>query len=468
MSKEPVIHQKGFDWITLSLYLSLVLIGWLMQYAVIYDEANPFSFFDLSSSIGKTSIITIVSLLIFFLGYVVEWKFWHTFSYPIYGFFILLLILVLFFGSDIKGSQSWFNLYGFSIQPSEFAKFGTALAISSYISFYRELISKFNILLRAFVLILIPIFLILLQPDAGSALVFFSLIIVLYRTGISVYYLIVPAGLMLTFIFALIYGVELVSFFVILSAILFMALVYYQKRYLTIGTIVFILASIYLYFNQFSGVILSVSGIVFITLLLYYWFRNQQNSSLFILPVVIVLIFFSFLTNYVFDNVLKAHQQDRINVWLMPEKSDPRGALYNIIQSKMAIGSGGVKGKGYLQGTMTNLDYVPEQSTDFIFSTVGEEQGFIGSISIIILYLLLILRIIMIGERSNNRFILSYSYAVGGFFFIHFFVNIGMTMGLVPVIGIPLPFMSKGGSALMAFSLMLGVLLKLDVSRRIR
>lgn len=468
MSREPVIHRKGFDWITLAVYLSLVIIGWLMQYAVSYDPAAPYSFIDISTAMGKTSLITLVAFLLFFSGFVVEWKFWHTFSYPIYVFFLLLLVLVLIFGSSIKGSQSWFNFLGFSLQPSEFAKFGTALAVSSYISFYKQQIEKLNILLRGLLLIFIPLILILLQPDAGSALVFLSLIITFYRNGVSVYFLVIPLALLFTFIFALIYGVQLISFIVMLLALLFLSVVYYQKRYLILGVLLFLVLEIYLYSYNFAGVAMLLSALAFLGLSLYYWFRNQKNSSLFILPTVLILILFSFLTNYVFNNVLKPHQQDRINVWLRPEKSDPRGALYNIIQSKMAIGSGGIQGKGYLKGTMTNLDYVPEQSTDFIFSTVGEEQGFIGVASVIVLYLLLILRILMIGERSNNKFILSFAYALGGYFFIHFFINIGMTMGLVPVIGIPLPFMSKGGSALLAFSLMLGILLKLDVSRRIR
>ena len=468
MSREPVIHRKGLDWITLSIYISLVIIGWLMQYAVFYDESQPYSFMDLNTSMGKTSLITIVAFSLFFVGYVIEWKFWHTFSYPIYGFFIVLLILVLFVGADIKGSQSWFNFFGFSIQPSEFAKFGTALAVSSYIAFYKHQIVQFRVLIRGLLLILLPMFLIILQPDAGSALVFIALIFAFYRNGISIYYLVVPLGLILTFILALVLGVQLVSFFVLVIAIIFLALVYFQNRYLILGTVIYSGLTSYLYFNDFSGTVILVSALLFIVLTLYYWFRNQKNSSLFIFPTVVTLIFFSFITNYVFDNVLKPHQQDRINVWLRPEKSDPRGALYNIIQSKMAIGSGGLQGKGYLKGTMTNLDYVPEQSTDFIFSTVGEEQGFIGAVSIILLYILLILRILAVGERSNNKFILTFAYSVGGFLFLHFFINIGMTMGLVPVIGIPLPFMSKGGSSLMAFSLMLGVLLKLDVSRRIR
>jgi len=293
-------------------------------------------------------------------------------------------------------------------------------------------------------------------------------VLAFYRSGVSIAYILVPFIFLFTFIIALIYGVEELSFFTFVFAILFLAFLYYQNRYFIVSSLVFTAGLIYLFFNDFTGVAMILAVVTFFGMSLYYWFRHQKNSSLFIIPIVLTLILFGFLTNYVFDEILKPHQQDRINVWLMPEQSDPHGSLYNIIQSKMAIGSGGVQGKGYLRGTMTNLDYVPEQATDFIFSTVGEEQGFIGAVSIIVLFLLLIMRIIQIGERSNNKFILSYSYAIAGFFFVHFFVNIGMTMGLVPVIGIPLPFLSKGGSALMSFSLMLGVLLKLDVSRRIR
>jgi rod shape determining protein RodA len=468
MRGEPIIQRKGFDWITLGLYLSLVIIGWLMQFAVHYDAADPYAFLRFNSPMGKASIISLVALVFFFSGYVIEWKFWSTFAYPIYGITIVFLLAVLLFGSNIKGSQSWFNFFGFSLQPSEFTKFGAALAVAAYLSYYKQHIVEIRILSRGFLLVLLPVFLILLQPDAGSAMVFLSLIFVFYRGGISVYYLLVPAGLLLTFILSLIYGIELVSFLVLLVAMLFLAIVYYQNRYVMLGTSVVAIILGYLYYSGTSGLSVIVAALLFIALTLVYWFRNQKNSSLFIIPTVIVLILFGLLTNYVFEKVLQPHQQDRINVWLRPEKSDPRGALYNIIQSKMAIGSGGLEGKGFLKGTMTNLDYVPEQSTDFIFSTVGEEQGFIGALSIIVLYLLLMLRIILIGERSNNKFTLFYAYAIASFFFVHFFVNIGMTMGIVPVIGIPLPFLSKGGSALIAFSLMLGVLLKLDVSRRIR
>lgn len=468
MRGEPIIQRKGFDWITLGLYLSLVIIGWLMQYAVQYDASQPYAFLNFSSPMGKVSIISLVALVLFFSGYVIEWKFWSTFAYPIYGVTLVFLIAVLIFGSNIKGSQSWFNFFGFSLQPSEFAKFGTALAVAAYLSYYKQLIVETKILLRGFLLILLPVFLILLQPDAGSALVFLSLILVFYRSGVSVYFLLVPAGLMMTFILSLIFGIELVSFLVLLVALMFLAVIYYKNRYVILGSTLSLVILAYIYFTGMTGLGVILSALLFIGMTLFYWFRHQKNSSLFIIPTVIVLILFGLLTNYVFVQVLKPHQQDRINVWLRPEKSDPRGALYNIIQSKMAIGSGGLEGKGFLKGTLTNLDYVPEQATDFIFSTVGEEQGFIGALSIIVLYLLLMLRIILIGERSNNKFTLFYAYAIAGFFFVHFFVNIGMTMGLVPVIGIPLPFLSKGGSALLAFSLMLGILLKLDVSRRIR
>jgi rod shape determining protein RodA len=468
MQREPIIHRKGFDWITLGIYLSLVIIGVLMQYAVQYTHTSSFSLQNMFATLGKSGMITLIAIGLFYAGYVIEWKFWSTFAYPIYGITLVLLVGVLIFGTSVKGSQSWFNMFGLSIQPAEFAKFGTALAVAAYLSFYRQQIVRLNNLYRGFLLILLPVFLILLQPDAGSALVFLSLIIVFYRAGISIFYLLIPLALLLTFVLSLINGVELVSFLVLLAALLFLSIVYYQKRSLIIGSVPVVMILAYLYYIELSGTAVILAALLFVGLTLYYWFRHQKNSSLFIIPVVLSLILFGVMTHFVFENVLKPHQQDRINVWLRPEMSDPRGALYNIIQSKMAIGSGGLEGKGFLKGTMTNLDYVPEQSTDFIFSTVGEEQGFIGAVSIIFLFLLLILRIILIGERSNNPFILYYSYAVAGYLFIHFFVNIGMTMGLVPVIGIPLPFLSKGGSAMMAFSLMLGVLLKLDVSRRIR
>jgi len=468
MLRKTVLDQKGFDWLTFAIYLSLVVIGAISLFSVLYSEDNPYPFFDISTAMGKYSIIVVVSLFLFLLSYAIDWKFWNTFAFPVYGLSLLLLILVLVFGSDIKGSRSWFNIMGFSFQPSEFAKFGTALAISSYLSHYKNDIRDIKSILRAIGIVLLPMFLILLQPDAGSAIVFLSLLILFFRVGFNPLFYIISGIFAAIFIVTLLYNPQYVSLGAIVLSLFIFNFIYYRNRYLYIVLAAASIASIY-YFNEktmyyiITALVLSIILISFL-----YWLKNRENSVVIIPMTVVTIVFLSFVTNYTFYNILKHHQQDRINVWLHPEKSDPRGALYNVLQSKIAIGSGGISGKGFLQGKMTHLNFVPEQSTDFIFSSIGEEQGFIGVVSIIVLFLLLLIRLIIIGERGKRPFVTYFAYSLAGYLFIHFFMNIGMNMGLVPVVGIPLPFISKGGSSLMVFSIMMGVILKMDSERNVR
>lgn len=468
MNKEPVINREGLDWITMILYLVLVLIGWGMLYSIHYNPDDPVAFLRPRTPIGQATIMVIAAIIVFFASYIIDWKLWNIFAYPIFGFSILLLILVLIFGSNIKGSQSWFNLFGFSLQPSEIAKFGAALAVASFISYYKQSLGKINIIAMGILLILVPMILILMQPDAGSAIVFLSLTITLFRNGASPMILIVPLVILLIFVSTLMYGFLITGMVIVSLGLLFISLIYYQNRLLVIGIILLVLTLIILFIKELPVAAL-ISGLVAFYLLAFYlWYKYPRSIKMASFSVLLIVLSFSGLTSYSFNNLLKPHQQDRINVWLHPEKSDPLGALYNVVQSKMAIGSGGLTGKGFLEGAMTNLEYVPEQTTDFIFTAIGEEQGFLGVFALLAIYLILILRVINIGERSGNKFILSYAYAIGGYLFFHFFINIGMTMGLVPVIGIPLPFLSRGGSALLVFSMMMGVLLKLDTVRRLR
>ncbi len=460
--------DQGFDWITLSIYFGLMTIGFLSLYSVLYDSENPYTFLNINTQIGKYSIIVIVSLLSLLLTYVIDWKFWSSFAYPIYFLSILSLIAVLIFGENIKGARSWFNFLGFSFQPSEFAKFGTALAISSFLAYFKNDLSNYNTILKALGIIFLPVFLILLQPDAGSAMIFISLFILLYRAGFNKLFYLITAILGSTFIGTLLYNPIFISL-ISLNLGVFIYIFFYtnDRRYLILFFAIAAL-SIFLY-NAIPPVYIVVFlslGLIGFSIL--HWIKNRVKSIVLIPTTLLTIIFLSFITNYTFNNILKPHQQDRLNVWLHPEKSDPRGALYNVLQSKAAIGSGGVSGKGFLEGTMTHLNFVPEQSTDFIFSSIGEEQGFIGTVSVIILFLLLFLRLIVIAERGKTPFVTYYSYALAGYLFLHFFMNIGMNMGLVPVIGIPLPFISKGGSSLIIFSMMIGALLRMDAERKAR
>lgn len=457
---------KNFDWITLSLYIGLISVGWFMIYTVGYEE-NQFSSIGLyfSTTSGKQTTWIIFSGITMFLVYVIDAKFWQSFAYIVYGIGIIALISVLIFGIKIKGATSWFSVAGFTFQPSELAKFGTCLAIASYLSMYSVDIRNTKSLLYALSIMLLPMILILLQPDAGSALVFLSFLILFFREGLSanLYWLILTIPTL--FILALIYPIFYIIIILLLLAI---SLLLYNLTNRTVSVTLFCtiniatIIAVYLGFNKY---VLIFNAIVLAGLLLYHWINRKQRLANITTVIITISVVLVVSANYTFNNVLEVHQQDRINVWLNPEKCDPRGPLYNVLQSKMAIGSGGFQGKGFLKGTMTKLDYVPEQSTDFIFCTIGEEQGFVGVTCIIAMFVLLFIRLITLGERQKNPFARRYAYGIAGIIFIHFFINIGMTMGLVPIIGIPLPFVSYGGSSLLFFSIMIAVLLKMDAHR---
>lgn len=464
MSKSRT-NNKSIDWISLSVFLSLLIIGWLMLFASVYDESNPYAFLDFSTTIGKQTSWLGIALVAFIIVYTIDWQFWNTFAVSIYGFSIVLLVLVLLIGTEIKGARSWFSFGGVSFQPSEIAKFGTALALSSFLSSYKSDIRNRNNILISIGLLGLPMLLILLQPDAGSAIIFLSFFILFYRLGLSPIIYILGFSVALIFIGALIFGSQLIT---IIACIIGLGILMYNIGETWRTAIFFLLISSAALLLQIRDQYLIGLGIVCVTIIgISYLILQRRNFSLLtlVLPSILISIVLSFGSNFVFDNMVSPHQQDRINVWLRPDKSDPRGVGYNIIQSKLAIGSGGLQGKGFLQGDMTKLNYVPEQTTDFIFSTVGEEQGFIGSVGVIFLFTLLIARAIIIGERAKNGFIRNYAYCIAGILFVHFFVNIGMTLGLMPIIGIPLPFLSKGGSSLLGFTIMVAVLLRMDMAR---
>ena len=460
----------NIDWFTIILYLLLVFMGWINIYAAVYNEGHQ-SIFDFSMRYGKQLIWISAGLLLAFIILLIDINFYSYFAYAIYGTMILLLVAVLIFGKEINGATSWFQIGSFRVQPSEFAKIATALAISRYLSAFNVKINSFKSYIRLAAIILLPAVLILLQNDTGSALVYFVFILVLYREGISESILLIGLLIVVLFILALVFSKFVILIgSIIITFLIFLALNKDFKKtgfgFLILGSIIFILLVV----NQILEIHLSNYYIILIALTissLIYIYSSVKNK---LKNVFILLIFlfsttaFTYSVDYVFNNFLEEHQQKRINVVLGLE-SDPYGVEYNVNQSKIAIGSGGFSGKGFLQGTQTKFDFVPEQSTDFIFCTIGEEWGFLGTSVVIFLFAFLLYRLVGIAERQRSAFSRIYGYGVVSVIFFHVAINIGMTIGLVPVIGIPLPFFSYGGSSLWAFTILLFIFLRLDASR---
>jgi rod shape determining protein RodA len=433
----------------------------MAYYAVTYTQNEGRDFFDLSTPITKQTVFTVTALLVFITVTFIDWKFWQNFAYIFYGAGLVLLILVLIFGSEIKGAKAWFSFGGFSFQPAEIAKLGTALALSAYLSNFKTDLKVRQYQLVAIGLILVPVFLILLQPDAGSALTFFSFFLLLFVAGLNEIYFLIGAVLIATFILSIVFPLEYfeLGLLIIIPIIAW----FFSKRFpLSWVVLVLSLAAVvvsFLYLSYWYWIGIGVLGsLVFLILL---WRSRQERLSLALLSSMILLTGFALMTTQLFLSLDK-HQQERITVWLKPSECDPRGSLYNILQSKVAIGSGGFWGKGFLKGNMTKLRFVPEQSTDFIFSTIGEEHGFIGAVLVVTLFTILMLRIMRTAESISTKFISYYSIGLAGLLLVHVLVNIGMTIGLMPIIGIPLPFISKGGSSLIGFSLMLGIYIRMQ------
>ena len=407
---------NNLDWLTVILFLLLVLMGWANIYAAIYDEEHA-NIFDLSQRYGKQLMWIGTSIILIGIIFILDGKIYQTLAIPIYIVTMLALLLVLFAGKEIAGARSWFAFGGFSIQPSEFAKFATALALASFLGKKDRNLKGLRDKLIGFVIIIIPAVLIIPQPDPGSALVYSSLLLVLYREGLSGAYIFIGLSLALLFLMSLL--IPLISL---------------QIALLSIAVLIIVLT------RKSKGFWIKVLGLWIISALLV-------NT-----------------VDYAFNNILEDRHRNRINI-LLGKAHDPKGIGYNTAQSMIAIGSGGVIGKGYLNGTQTKFDFVPEQSTDFIFCTVGEEWGFVGSGVLIVLFLLLFFRLVQLAERQKNTFARAYGYAVVSILFFHFTINIAMTIGLAPVIGIPLPFFSYGGSSLWGFTLLLFIFLKLDSFR---
>ncbi len=462
--------KTSFDWLTILIYLLLVGTGVLAIYTATYDESNP-SLFNLARSHGKQVIFVGISLLVAAVIQLFDTRFFTGFSYIIYGAVLLLLFSTLFIGSEISGSRSWIRLGFFNLQTAELGKFATCLALAKYLSSFKRGITEFAQQLFAATLIIIPMLFILLQGDAGSALVFTALILVLYREGLSGGFLLLGAYCVILFILSLItvpvYGIP--AFYVLLGGLTMVTgivLLYFRRKnirdILTYALPLLIVGSISYYLALPPTTQLAVfGGCALFFGMLSFSFKQLPN---YLTTFIFASAVFVSTVDYTYNNILKPHQRNRIGV-LLGLVEDRRGIGYNLNQSKIAIGSGGLWGRGYLQGTQNKGSFVPELHTDFIFCTIGEEFGFMGSFFLIGLFALLLVRIVMIAERQRSRFSRIYAYGVASILFFHLFVNIGMTVGMVPVIGIPLPFISYGGSSLLGFTVLLFILVKLDSER---
>jgi rod shape determining protein RodA len=463
----PSRNRQQIDWIILSIYLALVFIGWTMIYTVGYGqggyEGNFFEFME--NPAGKQLVWVGIALVVMFASYLVDGKFWRTFANIIYILCMLMLGLVLVLGKEINGATAWFDFGGgITIQPSEFAKFGTIIALASYLGAYVNNLRSPKTIAYAVAFFLTPILLLMLQPDAGSALVFMALQLVLFREGLSGTILIVEllAGAIL--------AAGLVTppsqLIVILAAIGTFILTWNtnKRAYWLAAFVILLTAGVLGVQHGYATLVMAGAVSVLLAFCVFQWAKKKERLVMLVLGSFVISCLLSLVANFGF-NSLARHQQERILVWLKPSEADPQGAAYNLNHSKMAIASGGLTGKGFLEGTFTQGNFVPEQTTDFIFCAVGEEQGFIGVIFIISLYIGLLIRIVLLAERQRSDFNRLYAYGVASILFVHFFINIGMTMGIMPIIGIPLPFLSKGGSSLLAFSIMIGVLLKLDAEK---
>lgn len=454
---------KTIDWVAFSVYLTLVVFGVLMIYASTYIEYEKYGF--MRSSVGRQLIWMAISAVAFGVILTLDWKIWQLLAYPLYAVSMILLLGVPFFGTEIHGNRSWYIIGGMSFQPSELAKLTAALAMASFLSTPSTNLKSFRSQLTAFGMLLIPMGLILMQGDLGSAIVFSSFLIAMYREGLSPNYYIGGFAILAILLLGLMFDPVIVSI-VILSLGLWYLTTLYKEQIISqrIVSGVFIAAVAAWWFDKGLYSLGVLAGAYLIWGIIYSSRKGVREVGTAALAIVLA-VGMCFSANYAVFKVLKPHQADRILVWLKPETCADCKSMYNFMQSKTAITSGGLLGKGFLQGSMTRYSYVPEQPTDFIFCTVGEEQGFIGAIGIIGLFLVLMLRLTVIAERQRSNFARVYAYCFVGILFIHFFINIGMTIGVTPMIGIPLPFISRGGSSLLAFSAMMAIVLKMDRDR---
>jgi rod shape determining protein RodA len=468
--KRSVNIWNGIDKTSIVLFLLLVIMGWINIYAAVYNEEHS-GLLDFSQRYGKQFIWIIASLVLAVFIVIIDNRFYFFFSWFIYGACMLLLLLVIIVGKEINGARSWFEFAGFSLQPSEIAKFGTALALASYLNTKHQDLTRLSVILPASGIILFPALLTLLQPDFGSAVVYFSLFIVLFREGMSPY--IFVSGVLMAVLFFLTLLTNNLYLTIALVAIAVVLVWFATRKWKLVlsGSVIFlIVAGIMYLIDKYviksigNDLVLFFSVIVAGVFYAIYIYNKRAISLLIIYLFLVGSILFVNSVDYAFNNLLPAHQKDRVNI-LLGLKSDPHGTGYNVNQSIISIGSGGFLGKGFLQGTQTKFKFVPKQSSDFIFCTIGEEWGFLGSSIVIGIYLFLLLRLLKLAERQRSDFSRIYGYSVVSILFTHIFLNIGMAVGLVPVIGIPLPFLSYGGSSLWGFTILLFIFLRLDASR---
>ena len=473
----------SIDWFTILIYLLLLAMGWMSVCGASYDLDQGSSIVDFSTRSGMQIVWIGTSLILGTLILMTDDRLIESLSYIIYLGFLVLLAVTPFLAHDIKGSMSWIKIGSFSIQPAEFAKFGTALCVAKVMSTYEFDVTRWKDFIISVVLVVIPMGLIVLQRETGSALVYSAFFLMFYREGM-------PGSILFSGVAAVIYFVVGVRFseeplmdipqmslgetLVLVLVHLFtvgMVWVYTKNKsigwyILGWGTLAIVLALLFIRYIYPCNVMWILQGVcaTSVLYLLYRAIRDNMIRYFYIALFTLGSLSFFYSANFVLNNIMKTHQQTRIRV-LLGLEDDPRGAGYNVIQAKIAIGSGGLKGKGFLNGTQTKLKYVPEQDTDFIFCTVGEEEGFVGCAIVLILFLILILRLIHLAERQPYTFGRVYGYCVMSIFLFHVFINVGMVLGLTPVIGIPLPFFSYGGSSLWGFTILLFVLLRIDAGR---
>ena len=460
----------NLDWLSILLWVVMIAFGWMNIYSSNIMEAGG-GIFDLSQRFGKQLIWVGASVLLAMLMLVLDAKFYIYFSYLLYIAMLGILVGVLLFGTEINGARSWFVIGGFQFQPAEFAKPVTALALARLLTSHNFSMNRFWHLVKALALIAAPPLLILLQPDLGSVIVYAAFILVLFREGFSANIMLLLIALVLLFFATLLLEQELILLLlVVFTLIIYMIATRSFKKGIFNGLILAVLfGGIYgLNYLLHTGFPLFLMGLAalapVVLVLIVKGLRSRQYVPVKVMTGLLISIFFIISVDYAMNNVLKPHQQHRIYVTLGIE-DDPQGVGYNVNQSKIAIGSGGFSGKGYLNGTQTKLHFVPEQSTDFIFCTVGEEWGFLGTTFVILLYVGFLLRMLFLAERQRSSFSRIFGYGFISVMLIHFMVNIGMTIGLLPVIGIPLPFFSYGGSSLWTFTMFLFIFLRLDASR---
>ncbi|MBQ9146924.1 MAG: rod shape-determining protein RodA [Rikenellaceae bacterium] len=463
---------SSVDWVMILLYVGLVLIGWLSICSASYDETaiNPYAF---SHFYVKQVLWVAMAFVVALVVMLLDDKYYHMLAYPAYIGGLLILIGTLLFGKEVNGAKAWIEFGFFSLQPVELVKIATALAMARVMSSYSFSINRFGDLLRVATIIALPLLIIILQNDTGSGIVLCSFIFVLYREGLNKWlcipFILIAALFIGSFVFTPMTMLVLLILICTVSEVLMNGR--WQSRLIYLAALALVSVTVYLVSNYLIGwtlsaykALLGTTALSLVGVVIYAYRAHLRNIFIVVAMFVGSMIFLP-TTDYLFNSVLKEHQQNRIYSFL-GIINDPKGIDFNVNQSKIAIGSGGLFGKGFLEGTQVKYNFVPENHTDFIFCTVGEEWGFVGCLVVLAMYCTLILRLMRIGERQEEPFGRIYCYCVASILLFHLMVNVGMTIGLMPVMGIPLPFMSYGGSSLLAFTLLLFIAIRFDASRR--